>query len=134
VGVLQGTGVSMKFEESRRRINVAIPKNLDECFNELNNILGALVINEIKKDKESDMRMFHYGLGTSIKNSWELWHTHSPLTQYFNQLGIQHADDMSDIILTSFWRYLHNQPINLDDLISHYQGFWLNFDEKIASR
>jgi hypothetical protein len=118
----------MGFEESRRRIKMAIPKNLDECFTELNKILGALVINEIKNEKESDIRMFHYGLGISIKNNWELWHTHSPLTQYFKQLGIHHADDMSDIILASFWRYLHNQPINLDDLIKHYQGFWLQFD------
>ncbi|MCL6582752.1 MAG: GTP cyclohydrolase [bacterium] len=112
---------------------MAIPKNLDECFTELNNMLGPLAIDEIRNEKESSVRMFHYGLGTSIKNCWELWRTHSPLTQYFNQLGIYHADDMSDIILTSFWRYLNNKPINLEELIERYQRSWVKFDQNMAS-
>ncbi|MEW5803411.1 MAG: DUF6794 domain-containing protein [bacterium] len=112
---------------------MAIPKNLDECFIELQRMLGSLVVNEIRNEKESDICMVHYGLGTSLKNRWELWHTLSPLTQYFNRLGIFHADDMSDIILTSFWRYLNNKPLALDELIELYQGFWLHFDEKAAS-
>ncbi|MEW6378469.1 MAG: DUF6794 domain-containing protein [bacterium] len=112
---------------------MAIPKNLDECFNELNRMLGTLVIDEIRNEKESTVRMFHYGLGTAIKNNWELWRAHSPLAQYFNRLGIYHADDMSDIILTSFWRYLNNKPLNVEELVKRYQKFWLKFDEKTAS-
>lgn len=107
---------------------MVIPKNLDECFTELEVMLGRMAIEDIKSEKESDIYVFHRGLSTSIKNSWKLWEPNSPLTQYFNQLGVYHADDMSDIIIAAFWRYLNDKPINLEEMVNHYREFWISFD------
>jgi hypothetical protein len=65
----------------------------------------------------------HHGVGTYLRNNWELWHG-SVLAKWFNARGIHHADDMSGIILDSFWRTVNNQPIELEAQIKHYQDFW----------
>jgi hypothetical protein len=38
--------------------------------------------------------------------------------------GIFHPDDMSGIILDSFWRHLHSQPIKLEEQTAYYQEYW----------
>jgi len=66
----------------------------------------------------------HFGTGMGIRNSWELWSGDTEISQYFRNLGITHADDMSGIILTSFHRYLNNLDIKLDEQIAYYKEFW----------
>jgi hypothetical protein len=51
-------------------------------------------------------------MGLTIRNCWGLW-GHSRLAKYFNELGIDHPDDMSGIILTSLWRELNHLPMDL---------------------
>ena len=33
-------------------------------------------------------------------------------------------DDMSGIILDSFWRHLNQKPIKLDEQVKYYQDYW----------
>lgn len=49
---------------------------------------------------------------------------------WFNQVGIYHPDDMSGIILDSFWRKLNNKPIGLDEQIKYYQDYWRTVDRE----
>jgi hypothetical protein len=58
-----------------------------------------------------------------LRNGWWLWHG-SRLSQYFNKLGIQHPDDMSGIILASYYRRLRQQPLRVTDQIELYQTYW----------
>ena len=57
-----------------------------------------------------------------MRNYW-LRH-HSRLGQYFRQLGIDEYDDMSGIILDSYWRQLHGKPIDLNGQVRYYQDYW----------
>lgn len=48
----------------------------------------------------------------------------SPLSNWFAEKGIYHADDMSSIILTSWHRRFKGENIRLDEQIEHYQNWW----------
>lgn len=63
------------------------------------------------------------GLGTGLRNTWGLWGD-SRLAHYFKQLGVNHPDDMSGIILATFWCKLHDKPFRLKQKIAYYQEYW----------
>lgn len=50
---------------------IYIPKNLEECFIELDRLLSEEDKNTIKKLKDrKETILYHHGLGTSIRNMW----------------------------------------------------------------
>jgi len=108
---------------------VYVPKDLDECFAELKKLLPKAQIEEMKKGSEEDMIQYHHGLGTWLRNNWGLWKG-SQLSKWFNETGIRHPDDMSGIILDSFWRHLKGRPIRLDEQVEHYQDYWKKIEEE----
>ncbi|OGF46448.1 MAG: hypothetical protein A2231_12800 [Candidatus Firestonebacteria bacterium RIFOXYA2_FULL_40_8] len=110
----------LKKNESKTAI---IPKDLDDCFIELNRTLDLKVIEEIKNKAEKDMIDYHMGLGMWIRNNW-IRQKDSRLGAWFVSKGIHHPDDMSGIILDSYWRHLHNHPVKLDEQIKYYQDYW----------
>lgn len=69
------------------------------------------------------MVRYHHGLGMWMRNEWGLWGG-SRLAAYFNGIGIYHPDDMSAIILDSYWRKLHGKPIDLESQVKRYQEYW----------
>jgi glutathione peroxidase-family protein len=108
---------------------VYIPKDLEDAFSELKKMLSPALLNEIRLKSEKDVIEYHHGFGTWLRNNWGLW-AGSRLAQYFRQLGINHPDDMSGIILTSFWRYLHSQPIKLEEQVEYYKEYWRKAEER----
>jgi hypothetical protein len=102
---------------------VYIPKDLDECFAQLEKLLSKKTIAKMKSGPEGDMALYHHGLGMWMRNKWGLWKG-SRLKKWFNDKGIRHPDDMSGIILDSFWRHLNKKRIKLEEQIAHYQDYW----------
>lgn len=102
---------------------VYIPKDLEDSFKELIAMLHPSLVEEMKSNSEEDMIKYHHGLGIWIRNNWGLW-SKSRLTEYFNGIGIFHPDDMSGIIIDSFWRYLNNKPIRLEEQVKSYKEVW----------
>lgn len=105
-----------------------IPKTLEDAFAELDRILSAEVREEMRAGPEEDMIEYHHGLGTWMRNEWGLW-ADSRLSAYFESLGIHHPDDMSGIILDSYWRRLHGLDLGLDAQVSRYREYWENARE-----
>ena len=105
------------------KYKVYVPVNLEECFVELKKMLHPELINEMRRGTEDDMIRYHHGLGMWIRNNWGLWGG-SRLAKYFNSLGLFHPDDMSGIILDSFWRHLHGKPLEIEERIQHSQAYW----------
>jgi len=100
-----------------------IPKNLEDSIDTL---IGMLIDEDylaFKSGTEKEMSKQHHFLGRRLRNDWGLWRK-SRLAKWFNEKGIHHADDMSGIILTSFWREINSELIKLDEQIQHYQDFW----------
>jgi len=104
------------------------PNNLLECFEQLDNILSNAEDAEwFKKANENEaISQSHYGLGTWIRNNWKLNLKKSNLYKYFNNLGLNHADDISEVILTSYHRHLNKKEMGLDKQIKECVEFWKN--------
>ena len=96
-----------------------IPKNIEECFLELNKTLKPETIESIKNLKSRDETInYHFGLGLWIRNNWGLWGG-SRLQAYLTNKGLNHPDDMSGHILEYYYEWLNG--IN--------KG-WQEFDKK----
>lgn len=118
----------IKRMESDSINGIYIPQNLEECFLELDKILKPKDISNFKNLKEEkDVSLYHHGLGTWLRNNWYLWGG-SRLSKYFNNLGIYHPDDISSIILVSYYRYLNQQEIKLDEQINYYKDYWAKYE------
>ena len=113
-----------KYDLTTHNEEIYIPKNLDDAFDQLDQLLSSENIYTLKAlQSEDDLARYHFGLGLWMRNNWGLWRG-SRLTKHFNDLGIYHPDDMSAIILVSYWRRLNNLPIKLEEQIKYYQDFW----------
>jgi len=101
-----------------------IPKNLDECIEQLKQNSSKEELEKFKNFKEEECCIYHHGCGTNIRNNWGLWTETSPLVKYFNSIKIYHADDMSGIIFTSIHRHLNGKDIELEKQITFYLNYW----------
>lgn len=110
-------------EETQKDQEEYIPKDLDDCFDQLKKMLKPEELAKMKHGTEKDMIGYHFGLGMWMRNNWGL-RKGGRLATWFNAKGIHHPDDMSGIILDSFWRHLNSKPIELDKQIKHYQDYW----------
>ncbi|QIX62743.1 hypothetical protein HER32_16810 [Hymenobacter sp. BT18] len=89
---------------------VYIPRNLAECFTELDRMLPDSVRYRLKQaNTDSGLGEYHMGLGRWLRNNWGLWGG-SRLQTYFEGLGIHHPDHMSGVILVRYHHYLNGQP------------------------
>lgn len=109
------------------------PKTLNEAVDLLIADLTTEEVEAIKLDKIT-MVSLHHGMGTCIRNDWGLWQN-SELRTHFLNMGLWHADDMSNIILQSFIYKVKNKPFDVNKQIKRYRTFWsdqnVNNDEQI---
>ena len=103
---------------------IYIPKDLEDCFKQIDSFWGDSTKNEIQKMTEKTFSgMSYLSFGMWMRNNWCLWGG-SRLSKYFNDLEIYHPDDMSGIILDSYYRYVNNADIKLEEQIQHYKNYW----------
>jgi hypothetical protein len=102
---------------------IYIPQNLNDCYNELDKMLNFYLKLEMLFTKEDNLSKYHLGLGMWIRNFW-IRSKDKRLRNYFHDIGIYTPDDMSGIIIDSYWRKLHKKSINLDQQIKYYQDYW----------
>ncbi len=100
-----------------------IPRNLDDAHAELMKLLPPDELQRIRDMKsEFDMIDYHFGLGMGLRNDWGLWRG-SRLSRRLNFMGIWHPDNMSGVILQSFWCKLHNQPFQLQNQEARFRAY-----------
>jgi hypothetical protein len=93
---------------------IYIPPNLQDCFLELDRMLSASMRDCISACSEDDLIRHHFGLGMWMRNNWGLWSESSPLKQFFDSQGKYSADDMSSMILKSYWQHLNRKVQQVD--------------------
>lgn len=120
---LMQTGVL--FSQEQDSINgIYIPTDINDCINQLNSFWNDSIRTEISKmERDEFAGTAHFGIGLWMRNNWGLW-SGSRLSEYFNELGIDHPDDMSGIILDSYYSELTNTVFNLDSAIAYYIKYW----------
>ncbi len=109
-----------------------VPKDLEDCHNELDRGLSGAAKRLLAADPDKLTKLQrrvlffslgHLSLGMWMRNNWELWRGGS-LAKYFNELGIYHPDDMSDIIMNSYVAKLRGEKYDLEEEIIKYQKYW----------
>lgn len=107
-------------ERERRMIaerihGIYIPRNLGECFVELDKLLSEIDKNEIRAlPKRDDMIQYHLGLGMWMRNNWGLWGG-SRLYKYFHDKAMTDPEDMSSIVLFYYYDWLTDKKHSWKD-------------------
>ncbi|MEJ6979081.1 DUF6794 domain-containing protein [Pedobacter sp. P351] len=92
-----------------------IPANLPEAIESM--IARVTPEDQVEIMEMSEVEFLkgcRFGGGLSISNEFGLWSGESGLAKWFSEKGIEQADDMNAIVLTSFYRTITNNPIDLD--------------------
>jgi DNA-binding transcriptional regulator YhcF (GntR family) len=102
---------------TQERINgVYIPADLAECFAELNKkISKEAKAKFIAVDEATASKNLHYSLGRWIWYNWSLYEG-SRLSIYMNKVGVNHPEDMAQVILITYHRYLKKEPLEVKAL------------------
>jgi len=96
---------------------VYIPADLAECFSELNKLTSSDSRNKFKTQPEKDIhRKLYFSLGRWIRYNWG-FREGSRLTAKLNRFGVYHPDDMSEMIIRTYHRYLNKKDLELKLLV-----------------
>ena len=97
------------------------PKNLTECIQMLDHILKKEDKEKAKTLTESEFLIeTYFGTGMGIRNEW-IRSGNPELVKFFLDQGVEHPDDMSAMILTSYYRHLLGKEIDFEGQISAYK-------------
>ena len=107
--------------------DLPIPEDLATCWLALDYLLDIDSKRTFKESPEENLCLFHNGLGRAIRNKWDLWNKESSLREFFDiAYDLQHPDDISGVVIHTYWRKLNNKPLDLMELVSEYKEFWEN--------
>jgi len=121
--LLGGYAGLAEVQADENEVAVYIPKDLEDAHHELEKILEPADIEKMKNGTEKDMSLYHHDLGMWLRNNWKIWKG-GRLSKYFNNMGVHHPDDISGIILDTFWCKLNNKSFRLQERIRFYQEYW----------
>ena len=97
------------------------PKNLTECIQMLDHILKKEDKEKAKTLTESEFLIeTYFGTGMGIRNEW-IRSGNPELVKFFLEEGVKHPDDMSAMILTSYYRHLLGKEIDFEGQISAHK-------------
>ncbi len=105
------------------KYKVYVPADLEDAFVELKKMLPVQVVQSMRAGSEQDVIQYHFSLGMWMRNNWGLWGG-SRLSKHLNRLGLQHPDDMSGLILSTFWCHLNSKPLRVKERVAEYQAYW----------
>lgn len=90
---------------------VYIPKDLAECFTELDKKISKMSKVKFKDmDENTAMEKLHYSLGRWIWYNWGFYEG-SRLSVYMNKVGVHDPEDMASFIIVAYHRHLNSQPL-----------------------
>lgn len=118
-----------------------IPETLEECFAYLDKFLQDK--DTFKGvDDEAVTAIGHNTLGRWLRNQWHLWwsekfasesieekdsvypQTKPLIKTFFENLGVNHPDDMSGIVIRSYHRHLNARPVELEKQVEQTITFY----------
>ena len=96
---------------------VYIPKDLADCFIQLNKLTDDESKAKFKKMSEEDAaKKLHFSLGRWMIYNWAFYEG-SRLSYYLKNLGISHPDDMAQFIIVTYHRNLNKNKLEVKALL-----------------
>ena len=72
---------------------------------------------------EDKLAKYHHTVGRGLRNDIPLW-GESDVAEEFKSIGIWHADDMSDVLLTAVHRICNHKKVDITGLRKKYHAHW----------
>ena len=116
----------MATQQKMDAATIYIPTSLDNAIEHLSREYPDFV-EEIKRTgQENDFTgRYHSSFGRWMRNNWGLWSGEGELKSWFEKnLGLAHADDMSGIILTCWYRDVRGIPRDVAGQVAIYLAHW----------
>ncbi len=102
---------------------VYIPKDLADCFIQLNKLIDDDSKKKFKiAPEEVVSRKLHFSLGRWMMVNWSFYQG-SRLSAYLKDLGIHEPDDMARFIIISYHRNLNRKELKIKEQITFYQEY-----------
>lgn len=115
--------------ETKHEKEICKIHDLEECFDWLR--INIIDYKFFKESNEEAALFLSNHVGRWIRNVLGFWvdcnkpkEERSAFVKWFNEIGIDHPDDMSGIILTSWHRSMNGKDIKLEEQIKKYQDHW----------
>ena len=109
-----------------------VPCNLKEAITFLKESITNSELDAIKASAFIN-NGFHFTLGMHIRNAWSLWEKDTKLVQwFFKTYGVDFADDISKIILDSFFRDVRGEPRRDKKLAKQGKEHWKEMSQREA--
>lgn len=99
--------------QQERLDGIYIPKDLVNAFDELNRLIepSAKAAFKSATEEEAFHKLF-FSLGRWISQKWGFYEG-SRLSHYLKNLGVSHPEDMSQVVIVSYHRYLNKKPLEM---------------------
>ncbi len=102
---------------------VYIPKDLADCFIQLNKLIDEGSKKKFKVAPEEVVsRKLHFSLGRWMMVNWSFYQG-SRLSAYLKDLGIYEPDDMARFIIISYHRNLNRKELKIKEQITFYKEY-----------
>lgn len=111
-----------------------VPGNLEEAVKILKEGLTPDDIKEIKNPLFDALKV-HFTVGMMLRNEWSLWEKDTILVKWFKKnFGIDHADDLSGLILDCLVRDIRGLPRREKEIVQQYLNHWKSIKEQEKSK
>ncbi len=112
------------------------PKSLDEAIAQLDVVYpDSIKIQIIEMDENDFLKNTHFTTGRFIRNEWLYDRIlgfnigDSDLKEQLLEMGIPSNDDMSSLILRTYYRHLNNKDLKVDQQIIDIQNYYINLNK-----
>ena len=93
-----------------------VPPVLAPAFALLDSSLSRADRDALRRTLPDSAILYHLSLGRWLRNTGDLWKG-GPVAESLRAHGVNHPDDMAQVILQAYGLYLRGKPINLDSLV-----------------
>jgi hypothetical protein len=97
-----------------------VPLNLTQALDTLDRASSGAVQLMMRSGEEGVTIELHDSLGLWIRNNWGLYDK-GALYQDLAKRGLRYPDDMSALVLTSWWRRIHGRPLDVAGQVKVFQ-------------
>lgn len=97
------------------------PSNLDEAHQVLAQLLAPDLVAELRAGSEQGRTSANVVVGRELRNIWGLWNG-SVLRDDLVTQGLRHADEMAELILVTFGRYLNGEPQRMAEEVTRLRA------------
>jgi len=104
-----------------------VPRSLGEAHDALARLLAPELVRELASRPEEQVRADGLRIGLWMREFWGLWNR-GALRDHLAGLGLLHPDEMSELVLVTWWRHIHDRPLRVDEEVARLrslrQGSW----------